>query len=202
MSELTIVLVSLCSFTMGLCAAYCWDRFRKSRKEPVVRPTENKPLVVARMQRFRLTNADLNISNHIGDGEGLTDTWDYVTPPMVNIIIQRDDTFFVKAYNKLGIEYSQCALIKIQVRSRDGIERITIYGPAPYSNSRESLINYRMAFPDIMKSIILKGGEHLVIMTKDTVGMDAASLAKSEFQFLTSRIIEPPEQGGDDGPGR
>lgn len=148
-----------------------------------------------KLQKFRLLDTDANITEDAAFGATWRDTWDFECPSHMSILLQKGDLFSLKAYDSADVEYvAPDAIIKIEVRDPSGQKKILVYGPENYISSKEFQEYKSMAKLRIDQPIEVRPRDHIVFMTYDSTGMDAASVANSYCRLMTSRIIEV--QGG------
>ena len=143
-----------------------------------------------RLQKFRLLDTDPNVTEDSSFGTTWRDTWDFECPSHMMIYLQKGDLFSLKAYDSGDVEYvAPDAEVKVEVRDPSGQKKILVYGPANYLSSDEFQEYKKMAKLRIDQPIAVKPRDHIVIMTKDSTGMDAASVANSYARLMTSREI-------------
>ena len=147
--------------------------------------------MVAKLQKFRLLDTDPNITEDSTFGTTFRDTWDFLCPSNMKIMLQDGDQFSIKAFDSGDVEYvAPDALVKIEVRDPAGQKKINVYGPSNYKSATEFQDIKKMAKLRLEQPIEVKPRDHIVIMTLDSTGMDAASVANSFARILTSRIVE------------
>lgn len=148
-----------------------------------------------KLQRFKLVDTNSNIVEDSTFGTTWRDTWDYECPSKMMILLQNGDLFSLKAYDSADVEYvAPDAEIKIEVRDAAGQKKILVYGPANYISSKEFQEKKKMAKLRLDKKtmpdgITVKPRDHIVFMTKDTTGMDSASVDTSYCRLMTSRVV-------------
>jgi len=144
-----------------------------------------------KLQKFRLVDTDANVTEDSTFGATWRDTWDFECPSHMRIMLQKGDLFSLKAYDSADVEYvAPDALVKIEVRDPAGQRKILVYGPANYVSSSEFQQLTKMAKINIEQPIEVKPRDHIVFMTKDSTGMDSASVANSYCRLVTSRVVD------------
>ena len=143
--------------------------------------------------RYRLTDADANITKDVAFGSTWRDTFKYQCPDGTEIVLNADprnsDIFSLHAEDSADVEYvAPDALVQIEVRDASEQSKINIYGPANYKSSKEfqdvgSMAKLRLDVP-----VRVKARSFIVFMTKDSTGMDSASIANSYCRLLTNKI--------------
>lgn len=141
--------------------------------------------------KFRLADTDPNITEDSTFGTTWRDTWLFTCPSHMQVILRKGDKFSLKAYDSGDVEYvAPDAEVKIEVRDASEQKKILVYGPANYLSSDEFQDSKKVALLRIDQEIRVKPRDKIVFMTKDSTGMDSASVANSYCQLITSRIIE------------
>ena len=144
-----------------------------------------------KLQKFRLVDTDPNITEDSTFGTTWRDTWDFECPSHMRILLQKGDLFSLAAYDSGDAVYvDPDTQVKIEVRDPSGQKKILAYGPACYVSSSEFQQMTKMAKLRVDQPIEIKPRDHIVFMTKDSTGMDAASVANSYCRLITSRIVE------------
>ena len=141
--------------------------------------------------KFRLLDTDPNITEDSTFGATWRDTWKFQCPSHMKIMLQKGDHFSLKAYDSADVEYvAPDALVQIEVRDPSGQRKILIYGPANYLSSKEFQQYSKMAKLKIDQPVEVKPRDYIVFMTKDSTGMDAASVANSYCRLVTTKITD------------
>lgn len=142
---------------------------------------------------FRLIKTNANITEDATFGATWRDTWLWECPENMMVSLERGDTFFAVLYDSADAVYlAPDALVKVVVRDPSGQDVTRIYGGddgANYIKSREVQDRNLMAKLDLDTPVIVKPRWRIVIMTYDSTGMDAASVATSHFELMTSKIV-------------
>jgi len=143
---------------------------------------------MAKLEKFKLTDQDPNITADSTFGTTWRDTWKYQCPPKWILHLQKGQRFSLKAYDSSDVEYvAPDAQVKIEVRGPVGQNIINIYGPANYLSSDDFQDEKKVALLNLDQEVIVKPRDLLVFMTKDSTGMDAASILTSFASLTTLR---------------
>jgi len=141
--------------------------------------------------KFRLLDTDPNITEDSAFGTTWRDTWKFQCPSHMRLILKKGDYFSLHAEDSADAEYAAPdSLVQIEVRDPSEQKKINVYGPANYNSSKEFQDFNSMAQLDLDVPIIIKPRDFIVFMTKDSVGMDAASVANSYCRLITTKIVE------------
>ena len=141
--------------------------------------------------KFRLVDTDPNITEDAAFGATWRDTWLFQCPSHMRIVLQKGNLFSLKAYDSADVEYvAPDALVKIEVRDPSEQRRILVYGPANYISSKEFQTLSKVAKLRINQPIEVKPRDKIAFMTKDSTGMDAASVANSYCRLITTKVTE------------
>lgn len=141
--------------------------------------------------KFRLVDTDPNITEDAAFGTTWRDTWKFQCPSHMEILLQKGDAFSLKAYDSADVEYvAPDALVQIEVRDPSEQKKINVYGPANYLSSSEWQDMAKMAKLRLNAPIVVRPRDFIVFMTKDSTGMDSASVANSYARLVTTKITE------------
>ncbi len=139
---------------------------------------------------YRITQDDPNITALTTFTTNLEDTWKYRVPQHLQILIKPGDIFSVKVYDSGDAEYVwPDALIQLEVRDPSEQTKELLYGPDNYNSLNQFQQKSKRRKLTIEKPILLKPRSWIVFMTKDSTGIDTASMANSYFEFLTTKIV-------------
>ena len=146
---------------------------------------------MAREVKFRLTNKDPNITTLATFSTGWDDSWKYRVPQHTMILLRPGDLFSAYCTDSADVEYvAPDALVKIEVRDPSASIVRLVYGPANYLSSTEFQNVTSKRKLQIEEEIKVLPTQWIVIATKDSLGMDTASIAADYFELLTTKIIE------------
>ena len=144
-----------------------------------------------KLTKFRLLDSDPNVTEDSVFGTTFRDTWDFECPSHMRILLQAGDQISMKLYDSGDTEYvAPDALVKVEVRDPSAQKKILVYGPANYLSSDNFQDQLKIALLRIEQPIEVKPRDHIVLMTKDSTGMDSASVANSFARLITSRIVD------------
>lgn len=142
--------------------------------------------------QFRLTDADPNITKDAVFGTAVwRDTWKFRCPQHMQIVLQPGDLFSAYINDSADAEFAAPdALVKIEIRDPSEESIQLIYGPNNYlaNNNFQDIKQLRPL--QIEHPVVVKPRDWIVVATKDDLGLDAASIAASYFQLLTTKVIE------------
>ena len=142
---------------------------------------------------FRLLKTDPNITADSTFGASWRDTWSWECPENVSVELAKGDLFFAILYDSADAVYlGPDALVKVVVRSPGGEDVTRVYGGddgANYIKSSEVQDRNLMAKLNIDHPVVVKPRWKIVVMTYDSTGMDAASIATSHFQLQTHKLV-------------
>ncbi len=149
--------------------------------------------VQPKTQPFKITESDPNITADATFGTTWRDTWTFKCPPHMKILLRNGDKFSCKVYDSADVEYvAPDAQVRIEVRDPSGNRILRVFGENNYVScsefqqlSKKAKLRLKTSSP-----ILVNARDKIVIMTKDSTGMDAASIANSFFALETSRILD------------
>ena len=143
--------------------------------------------------KFRLVDTDPNITEDSTFGTTWRDTWKFQCPSHMIIMLKDGDHFSIKAYDSADVEYAapDC-LVKIEVRDPSEQKKILVYGPSNYNSAKEFQRASYKAKLKLRKTgqVRVEPRQYIVFMTKDSTGMDAASVANSYCRLKTTKITD------------
>jgi len=140
---------------------------------------------------FRLTDDDPNITADSVFGTTWRDTWSFRCPQHMSILLKKGDCFSAKVYDSGDTEYvAPDALVKIEVRDPSGQKVELIYGPENYLSVKEFQQLSHKAKLNLEHPVMVKPRDFIVVMTKDSTGMDTASMLTSFFELQTTKVLE------------
>lgn len=141
--------------------------------------------------QFRVTDDDPNITEDSTFGTTWRDTWKFRCPQHLRILLKPGDLFSAKLYDSADVEYvAPDALVKIEVRDPSETKAIIVYGPDNYTRSGDFQDIKKRRKLQIEEPILVKPRDWIVVATKDSTGMDTASVANSFFELLTTRVVD------------
>ena len=139
--------------------------------------------------KFRLADTDPNIVEDSTFGATWRDTWKFQCPSHMRIMLQKGDVFSLHAEDSADVEYvAPDALVKVEVRDPSEQRKINVYGPANYISSKEFQNITKKVKLQLEVPIKVEPRDFIVFMTKDSTGMDAASVANSYCLLITTKI--------------
>ena len=145
------------------------------------------------LQPFSLKKTSSGITEDSTFGATWRDTWSWECPENRAVELATGDLFFFVGYDSSDVVYvGPDALVKIVVRNPGGDNITRIYGGddgANYIKSSEVQDRNLMARLDLEHPVRVNPRWKIVIMTYDSTGMDAASVATSQFQLITHEVV-------------
>ena len=141
--------------------------------------------------QFRLTDDDPNITKDAVFGTTWRDTWKFRCPQHMKIVLQPGDLFSAYVEDSGDAEIAAPpALVKIEVRDPSEQRVELVYGPDNYLSSNNfQQYSYRRKLR-LEHPIVVNPRDWIVVATKDDTGLDAASIANSYFELVTTKVIE------------
>jgi hypothetical protein len=140
---------------------------------------------------FSLTKDDPNITADSTFGTTWRDTWKFRCPQHMSVLLKKGDRFSILAYDSGDVEYvAPDALVKIEARDPSGQKVELIYGPENYVSATEFQQGTKTAKLNLDHPVLIKPRDFIVVMTKDSTGMDSASIANSTFLLRTTKVLE------------
>ena len=141
--------------------------------------------------KFQLRDTDPNITEDSTFGATWRDTWKFQCPSHMRIVLRAGDLFSIMAYDSGDVEYvAPDALVKIEVRDPSEQRKVLVYGPSNYVSATEFQRGSYMAKLKVDREVNVGPRDYIVFMTKDSTGMDAASVANSYCRLTTRKITE------------
>lgn len=142
---------------------------------------------------FILRDTDPNITEDSTFGTTWRDTWLFQCPDGMMVILNyngKKDEFSLVAYDSADAVYvAPDALVQIEVRDPSQQRAINIYGPANYVSSSEVQDIKKKAKLQLDQPVFVKPRDYIAFMTKDSTGMDAASVANSYCRLKTTKEL-------------
>ena len=146
--------------------------------------------MVAEERPYRITHADSNITAAATFGVVWLDLWKFRCPPNMSVILKKGDFFSAYLVDGADAEVTDpAALVKIEVRDPSERNRVRVFGPANYARVNEFQDKKLRATLELKSPVEVKPNAWIVIMTKDDVAIDTASMANCIFELFTSRVV-------------
>ncbi len=141
--------------------------------------------------KFRLVDTDPNITEDTTFGTMWRDTWKFQCPSHMRLLLQNGDLFSIKAYDSADVEYlAPDGIVKIEVRDPSEQKKILVYGPSLYNSCKEFQRASYTAKLQLDNPVNIGPRDYVVVMTKDSTGMDSASVANSYFRLATTKVVD------------
>lgn len=146
---------------------------------------------MANKRPYHITQDDPNITVLTSFGTGWDDAWEWECPDNMRILIEDGNLFSAELYDSADAEYvGPDAEVQIVVRDASDHEIMRIFGPDNYCRVTEWQSFKSRAKLRLEQPVVVEPGSKIVVRTKDSTGMDTASIANSQFILETSRIVD------------
>ena len=137
---------------------------------------------VPKERPFRLTDDDPNITADSTFGTTWRKTWKFQCPEGMVVILKPGDTFSAVAYDSADVEYvAPDAEIKVEVADPSENTTVLVYGPANYLSSTNFQQYTHKRKLRILTKVRVETNHWIIVSTRDSLGMDAASILTSYF---------------------